>query len=733
MSGRMDPTSVSILESIIKAQKKLQKDKEKTDEQKTTASRRKVIAPVSKKYAYFVSSLLLLGIFSYTMAYFVMDDAMRYERGVGRTIPRVKVAAGILGVYVPWLAIYTFASDSVTDELGLDILIDIAQTVSFIVLLNFILTTASYVLTWYWTYIDFSKPDEAFDLKDVVDMRKVRMSVKHSNPCSMAEFEGDEFALRDYGTLQTIPLGTGTLPTENVAGKLSWLIDVTFAKNKEELEFGDDTIAGWVWWGFNGLVGTIAAPFKFILQQIPSLNTFVGILPTLFIGFSTYYFKSMESMESGMKYYGQSMFGGILRVLLKFTVFMFLGFMMTSATTGSDIVSTITDPKGSACFGGMLGKTMGTLLFAMPDSIFKTAVKSASPKPNVFPDFSYYSDTMTFLRKNGFCTPYAWRTYLRYVWSKGEIPEPIEDDEEMDKLIDEMEESSLAWPSTVARTALMHAYNKKKFDDNKGDKKAWLDQGRSSVVLRHINSFAPLYRKSEVSTVLSPEFYKNPQNFREFKGDTSGDQEDIIAESNQRMFMRYRREYVRDMLKRAINMFSYDNVRKDFVNFKKLGFDSSTLAFGHNSKTGTDDNIVDLMYVRDAIWAFDEEDEEDTKKEFKSGQHRMESIIPFLSSTGSRMDSRLGIEGYKGISGEYCGSVFPGPPALVEDRQYRLNGYNGLFTILPVWEGTNKYGSKTTWEYIKNLDWATWPDPYLNELEWDPRSGALRPKPRYGN
>lgn len=731
----MDSATVSLLDNIVKAQKKAQKA-QNLDVAKANAAKRSSVAPTSRKYYYFISSFLMLSLFAYVMAYFVMDDSMRYERGVGRTIPRIKVAVGILSVYVPFLAVYIFSTGSETDSDDLDFMTDIAHTVALVVLLNFVLTTAAYVLTWYWTYIDYSEPDENFNMKDVVDMRKVRMSVKHSNPCSMAQFEGrNEFALRDYGTLQTIPLGTGTQPTENIAGKLSWLLDVTFsARNKEELVF-DDSWTGWAWWGVSGFFGTVFAPFKFILQQFPILNGLLALGPTVILAFMVFYLPQIKMLsgESGLAgHFGGPLVAGILLKLVKFAVFMFLGFMMTSATTGSDVISTITDIKGASCFGGIIAKFISTFLFAMPDRIFKTAIQSSSPPPNVFPDFSYYSGTMDFLRDNGFCTPYAWRTYLKYVWSKGELPKPLDDDDKMDELIDEMERSPMAWPSTVARTALMHAYNKKKFFDNFSSKKEWLNAGRKSVVLRHLNDFAPFYRKQEVLTVLSPDFYKDPYNFRSFSKEDETPEDSAYR---QREFMRWRREYVRNTMEKALDMFSYDNVRTHFVDFKKLGLDSSQLLTGYIAKSGPYNDIVDPLYVERALWAFDKDDENDkeTQEEYRAGQHRMDSIIPFLSSTGSRSNMRLGIDGYNGLTSGYCESVFPGPPALIEDRQYRLNGYNGLFTLLPVWEGSNKYGSQTTYDYVTGFKWLGWPDIFLNNLEWDSRSGALRPKPGYGN
>lgn len=731
----MDPLQLQLLDVLVKNQKKDAREKARLlAQQKKTA--RLSVAPVSKNYSYFVSSMLLLGLVAYVMAYFVMDDPMRYERGVGRTIPRVKVAAGILGVYIPWLFLYVFSDDLTVDTEGLAFLGDVAGFTAGMVLLNFVLTTGAYALTWYWSYIDYSEPNESFNMADVVDMRKVKMSVKHSYPCSMAEFEHNEFALRDYGTLQTIPLGTGTPPTENIASKLAWLMDVMVSSSKEDIHY-DDSIGGYIWWGVTGVLGTVAAPFKFILQQFPTLNALLAVSPVFgaagLVMFAQYFVtvaKLTEGQSDVVDFFGGKVIVNMAKGVFKFFAYLFLGFMFTSATTGSDIITTIFETKNAVCFTGLLMKFLATLFFALPSRMFVVAINSASPGRNVFPDFSYYSGTMTFLRENGFCTPYAWKTWLAYVWDNGELPVPSDDDEEMDKMIDEMESSPLAWPSTVARTALMHAYNQKKFVDNDESKRAWLDSGNKSVVLRHVDQFAPVYRKSEVLTVLEPTFYKNPYNFRVFgKDKTVANPNDPVSLRNQEEFMRFRREYVRDTIEKANGMFSKHNIRKHFVDFKKLGFDSSMLLSGLD--IGEDTGMLDPLFVRDALWAFDDEDDKDTKREFAAGQYRMKSIVPFLSSTGSRNNSRVGIEGYNGITSGYCNAVFPGPPALVEDRQYRLNGYNGLFTLLPVWEGHNKYGSKTTWEYVLSGKWFGFPDLFLDNLEWDRKTGALKPKPGY--
>lgn len=711
--------------------------------------RARKIKVVDVDYSWFITATLFTCVAAYIMAYFILDDAVLYQRGGWRTGARIKAAVSLVVSYLPWIAIATLLPSlngrTVVNDGFMSALCDIGSTFGTMVLLNFFCTTLSYIYTAYAEAYDVGIPDESFNMDDVVDMRKRRINAPLRKPCTLATFEGNEEELRDYGTLRTVPLGIGELPDENIAGKLSWYVDTMFARNKEALDYDKSNAFEKILWGATGMVGDT---FKFVLSQFTFLDAIAKILPLMLSLYFTAANATAEATARSLLFTTEKGSGVHSAWMFKAAGYFVIFSFIASAYTGSDTLSQFTNPSNSACFPSIIAKIVSGALFVVPDNIFKGAIKSASPPPNVYANYEYYDDALSLLQSNGFCTPTDWLSWCKWVWGTGEVEFAADDDEDMDIIIDDMENSSHSWPSTVARNAIMFAYNSIKYDaiirmiggeigqgHNSQGTKAWLQEGRYSLISVYLSSFPYQFRKSVLQMVFRPSFYRSTTNFNPSRvdGKTPTIPQDVLHDVNegkkiQKKFMMYRREYVRKMLKKTENMFSFSNIKEHFVSFKKLGVDSELLRDLVISSSAGEKNlesfdVAAVLHMDDIVlepFKNLSAEERATVKSLKNGQYRMRSITPFLSPDGSRNYNGLGITPGEG----YCASVFPGPPALTEDRQYRFNGQNGLFTLMPIWDGANKHGSKTSWNYVigggfLNGD-ATFKDQYFN-----PNTGQL--------
>lgn len=738
----MNVEHIDELQALLRRSKKAALDKNTNEggTGKKGTGRARAIKVVDVDYSWFVTVMLFSCVAAYIMAYFVIDDAVLYQRGGWRTGARIKCAVSIVVAYTPWVAMACLLPSvkgaSVKENGMLSAFCDIGSTFATLVVLNLFATTASYMYTAYMEEYDMSVPDESFNMDDVVDMRKRRINSPLSKPCTLATFEGNESELRDYGTLRTVPMGIGELPDENIAGKLSWYVDTMFARNKEELDFNDDNAflrAG------KEALGMVGDTVKFLLSQFSFLDAIAKIVPLMF----SMYYMSMNAllekaaMQKSLMYSTEPGEGAHASVFIKAAGYFALFSFIASAHTGSDTLSQLTNPSNSACFPSIIAKIISGGLFSVPDNIFKKTIRSAAPPPNVYANYEYYDDAMSLLKSSGFCSPTDWISWCKWVWATGEVELGIEDDKQMDIVIDDMENSPHSWPSAVARNAVMFAYNSTKYDavvrmGGGNAQKNWLNEGKYSLISRYLKAYPYQFRKSVLQMTLRPVFYKASPNFNPSRvtgvQPTNESNAKIDVEKGkdiQEKFMTYRREYVRRTLKKVKDMFMISKIKERFVAFKKLGVDSDllrALVIENQDEVHLEDfDIASVLHMDDLVLepsSMLSQEQRDSVESLKNGQYRMKSIAPFLSPDGSRNHNGLGITPNEG----YCAAVFPGPPALTEDRQYRFNGQNGLFTLMPVWDGANKYGSSTSWNYVVGGGWWGGSSTYYN-----PKTGEMEP------
>ena len=746
----MNVEYINEMQALLRRSKKasLAKNTNEDSTGKIGTGRARAIKVVDVDYSWFITVMLFSCVAAYIMAYFVIDDAVNYQRGGWRTGARIKCAVSIVVSYTPWIAMAcllpSVKGTGVKNNAMLSAFCDIGSTFATLVVLNFFATTASYLYTAYMEEYDMSVPNESFNMDDVVDMRKRRINSPLRKPCTLATFEGNEDELRDYGTLRTVPMGIGELPDENIAGKLSWYVDTMFARNKEELDFNDDNAflrAG------KEALGMVGDTFKFILSQFSFLDAIAKVVPLML----SIYYMSMNAllqkaaMQAAMgQGAGQSMMystepgdGMHASVLIKVAGYFAIFSFIASAHTGSDTLSQFTNPSNSACFPSIIAKIISGGLFSVPDNIFKKTIRSAAPPPNVYANYEYYDDAMSLLKSSGFCSPTDWISWCKWVWATGEVELGTEDDKQMDIVIDDMETSPHSWPAAVARNAVMFAYNSTKYDavirmtglDGDGfdeyASKEWLKEGKYSLISRYLRAYPYQFRKTVLQMVLRPVFYKSRPNFNPSRvtGVQPTNESEVGIDNEkggeiQEKFMAYRRQYVRKNLEKVKNMFMISKIKEQFVAFKKLGVDSDllrALVIENQDEVHLEDfDISAVLHMDDLVLepsSMLSVEQRDNVEALKNGQYRMKSIAPFLSPDGSRNHNGLGITLNKG----YCASVFPGPPALTEDRQYRFNGQSGLFTLMPVWDGANKYGSNTSWYHVIGGGWLQ-------------KSGAYNPK-----
>lgn len=620
---------------------------------------------------------------AYVMAWIILDDNTLYQRGPQKTLFRITTAARIAAPYVMIVLVYHMstavslrAQGGRQQETAVSALVDMLSLLCLAVLANFVLTTVAYVFTYISTMEGSGEADEDYNLDDVVDMRKVRLGYP-GKICSFSQ-ESDGFgAFRDYGTLQTIPLGTGTPPLENLAGKMSWYLDVTLSSYDKE-SYQDTREGKSVF--YNGFA-FLGDAFSNLFNSVPGLNTAGALIPTVLGLLSV--FKS----------------GGATAALMPALIRLTFMFFVVKAHTDTNVMEAIRDPTKAACAQGIIARVVSAILFAIPDHVFKGVLRPALPKPNVSYDFTYYAPAMEFLREEGgFCDPAAWQGYLQWIWRRGSLPDALAHDDAMDALIKEMEGSSMAWPSAVYRTSIMAAYNKLKIDhiglldENKGRSEPHLAilEARNSMVSKFISAFDPSVRKTMLKTTMTRRFYEDPKNFHNGEADVL-------------KFKEYQSEYVSRQLRRARDLFKLTNVREHYVDLKKLGLDMVDIKIRFPSLVARGGTHLPDELIADALYLYAEPAPGDKDADFlefeqamKRGQRRIARIVTFLAndSTQKRISQNMT---------KVCGSAFPGPPAFTEQKQYRFNNQTGVFTLLPIteYDQAAKGGERSFTENLK--------------------------------
>ena len=594
---------------------------------------------------------------AYIMAWIALDDNTLYQRGPHKTLVRIGMAARIAAPYIVLVVVYHLASNKSLrlqgrrdTETTMSAVLDMANFMILAILANFVLTTIAYVFTYTWTMEGVGEADEDYNMMDVVDMRKVRLGAP-GKICSFSQ-ESDGFGgFRDYGTLQTVPLGTGTAPLENIAGKLSWLLDVTLSSyDKESYE---DTRKGQN--VFKNFFAFLGDTWSWLADTIPGVNSALTLVPTAL------------GILSVFKTGGMTV--ALMPSLIRMTVFFFIA----SAHTDTNVINAIRDPSKAACLQGVVARVLSGVLFAVPDRIFKSTLKSALPDPNVSYDFSYYAPAMEFLReKGGFCSPAAWQGYVQWIWARGSLPPALAQGNGMEKLVKEMEESRMAWPSAVYRTSIMAAYNKLKvFHGSRPNPQLDLQDPEISMVYKFISKFETGARKSMLKLAMTRSFYEDPKNFPD-------------GAAGVRKFKELQHDYVSRQLRRARDLFKLPNVRAHYVDLKKLGLDMENTKIEFPRLVARGETHLSDELIQDALFSYAEPSPEDKDADFlefeeamKRGQRRVMRVTTFLANSGT--ENRISNDG-----STVCGTIFPGPPAFTEDRQYRFNGQSGLFTLLPV-------------------------------------------------
>lgn len=617
---------------------------------------------------------------AYVMAWFVLDDNTLYMRGTYKSLLRVRVATSIAAPYILLMFLL-----SVVDEIGGGAKNDVVQAsadwLGFMIrmiIANFVVTTFAYMITYRWTLDGVSEPNEDFNMADVVDMRKVRMAAPNKL-CTFSQEADGLGRFRDYGTLQTVPLFTGTPPLENIAGKLSWYVDASVAYDKETYE--DEYTHSWFFGKMFGFLGSLLST---ITDLIPGLNEVMAFIPTV-VGVSLV-----------------TKTGGAAAPFFKYFIYLTLFVMVMSSWSGSNVLEVMANPSKAACLQGAIPRAISTALFAIPDTMFRNTVKSALPPPSVSQDFTYYHDAMNLLKtEGGCCEPVSWDLWLKWIWKRGGIPTPANNPE---ALLDEMKSSTMAWPSTVYRTSIMFAYNRLKADKFGAN---GFTKPSNSLVFNYLQKYDPSVRKVALTITLTEDFYRTATSFGDDVEQATKDRD---------AFKEYQLEYIMNQVKKKHDLFRTATVREKFVEFKKLGMDSASLKKEFPRTKARGDSHLPVQAINDALWVFvdaDDQDQDDpVRNEFKkaqrAGQSRMSAITAFLANNGTmnRID-----EDYMTA----CGSLFPGPPAFTEDRQYRFNGQTGLFTLLPVLEKLRGYKGEKSFGVFMTY--------WFNNKRYAPRPG----------
>lgn len=599
---------------------------------------------------------------AYVMAWFVLEDNTLYRRGTYKALLRVRVTTSIAMPYILLMVILEMI-DQVRNEASNDVVKGTADWLALMIRLiigNFVATTIAYVFAYRRSMEGFGEADEDFNMADVLDMRKVRMA-KPNKLCTFSQEADGLGRFRDYGTLQTIPLFTGTPPLENIAGKLSWYVDASVAYDKESYEDGytNSSLLSKLF-GFMWDFASVAT------DLIPGANAFMSLVPTIFGVFLS------------------AKTGGVALPFLKYFIYMTLFAMVMSSWSGENVLEVLANPSKAACLQGAIPRAISSALFAIPDNMFRNTMKSALPPPNVSYDFTYYHDAMSLLRiEGGCCEPVSWDLWLKWIWKRGGVPTPASNPE---ALLKEMKDSTMAWPSTVYRTSIMYAYNRLKAE--KFGSSYFVTPGKS-LVFNYLQKYNSGVRKMALGITMTEAFFTRPESF---------DENDVgQGKADRDMFAKFQLEYIMSQVKKKHDLFKTSTVRESFVEFKKLGVDSDALKREFPRTKARGDSHLPVDVINDALWVFvnaDDQDPDDEvrnelKKIQRAGQYRMSLITSFLANSGTS----------NRIDGEYstaCGSLFPGPPAFTEDRQYRFNGQTGLFTLLPVLKQLQGYkGEKT--------------------------------------
>lgn len=614
---------------------------------------------------------------AYIMAWIALDDNTLYQRGPGKTFVRVRMAARIAAPYIMLVAVYHIASnkslrlqDRRDTETTMSAMLDMMNFVILAVLANFVLTTVAYVYAYIWTMEGVGEADEDYNFMDVVDMRKVRLGVR-GKACSFSQEEDGFGGFRDYGVLQTTPLGTGTPPLENLAGKMSWYIDAKLSGHEKEGYEDHREKSGYVY-NFFGFLGD---GLSNLFGSIPLLNSASTMMPLLLGVLSVFKTGGATAV--------------IIPALVKLTVIL----VVVNSQTSTNLIDVFRDPAKVACVQGVVSLVISAFLFAIPDRVFKITLRNALPKPDVSYDFAYYAPAMDLLReKGGFCTPAAWQGYAQWIWQRGSLPDALARGSDMEKLVKEMEGSRLAWPSAVYRSSIMAAYNKLKSvhieAKNGSDPGKEFQKPANSVVFNAIKEFEPALRKHALRNTMLRVFYEKPDNFPNKGADVAD-------------FKRFQHEYVSRQLRRARDLFSLRNVREHYVDLKKLGLDMESIKIEFPRLVARGETHVPPDLVEDALFAYVQPPQEDRDAAFLDfeaamirGQRRVMRVTAFLSNQGTENRYTRG----SGV----CGAILPGPPAFTEERQYRFNAQSGLFTLLPIlnYDQGHESSKSSTWENL---------------------------------
>jgi len=102
--------------------------------------RARKIKVVDVDYSWFITATLFTCVAAYIMAYFILDDAVLYQRGGWRTGARIKAAVSLVVSYLPWIAIATLLPSlngrTVVNDGFMSALCDIGSTFGTMVLLH---------------------------------------------------------------------------------------------------------------------------------------------------------------------------------------------------------------------------------------------------------------------------------------------------------------------------------------------------------------------------------------------------------------------------------------------------------------------------------------------------------------------------------------------------------------------------------------------------------------------